>query len=103
MDNKAIAGIWQNTSNPNTAIEFTEEGNYYLRINGERLIIDDSTAEKYSYNPLSTGNNLIIYGKSKAGNTQSKLVILNPGHIKISVFSQGNIVTEAEFTKMREE
>ena len=102
-DNKAIVGIWQNTSNPNSAIEFTKDGNYYLRINGERLLIDDSTVEKYSYNPLSTENNLIIYGNPKAGNTQSKLVIINPGHIKISLFSQGTIVSEAEFTKMKEE
>lgn len=98
--NKAIIGIWQNTTNANTAIEFTNDGNYYLRLNGERLLIDDTIADKYSYDPLSKGNNLIIYGNPKTGNTQSKLVIISPERIKISLISQEKIVSEAEFTKV---
>lgn len=101
-DTKAIVGIWQNTTNPDASIEFTINGNYYLRMNGKRLLVDDSTTEKYSYDPLSKGNNLIIYGNPKAGNTQAKLLIINPKQIKISLFSQGTHVSEAEFTKVRE-
>ncbi|MDO9257119.1 MAG: hypothetical protein Q7U54_16485 [Bacteroidales bacterium] len=101
-DNKAIIGIWQNTTTPNAAVEFTREGDYYLRINGERLSIDDTIKDKYSYDPLAEGNNLIIYGNPKAGNTQSKLVVISPERIKISLVSQGSIVSEAEFTKVKD-
>jgi len=101
VDKSAIFGIWQNTTTPNAAIEFTPEGEYYLRINGERLLVDDTIRDMYSYNPLAEGNNLIIYGNPRAGNTQSKLVIINPERIKISLVSQGIIVSEAEFTKVK--
>jgi uncharacterized lipoprotein NlpE involved in copper resistance len=100
-DNSAIIGIWKNTTNANTAIEFTKDGYYYLRLNGERLLLDDTIKDKYSYDPLSEGNNLIIYGNPKAGNTQSKLVVINPERIKISLISQGKIVSEAEFIKVK--
>lgn len=102
VDKKAIIGIWQNTTTPNAAIEFTREGDYYLRINGERLLIDDTIKDNYSYDPAAEGNNLIIYGNPKAGNTESKLVIISPERIKISLVSQGTIVSEAEFTKVKE-
>lgn len=101
-NNKAIVGIWQNTTTPNAAVEFTREGYYYLRINGERLLIDDTIKDMYSYDPLAEGNNLIIYGNPKAGNTQSKLVVISRERIKISLVSQGTIVSEAEFTKVNE-
>ena len=102
VDKTAIIGIWQNTTTPNAAIEFTRDGDYYLRINGERLLIEDTIKDMYSYDPLAEGNNLIIYGNPKAGNTQSKLVIINPERIKISLVSNGTIVSEAEFTKVKE-
>lgn len=102
-NNKAIIGIWQNTTYPNSAIEFTKDGKYYIRINGDRILTDDSIVERYNYDPLAEGNNLIIYGNPRAGNTQSKLVVINPGHIQISLISQGTIVSEAEFTKIKAE
>jgi hypothetical protein len=102
VDKSAIIGIWQNTTTPNAAIEFTREGEYYLRINGERLLIDDTIKDKYSYDPLAEGNNLIIYGNPRAGNTQSKLVVISPDRIKISLVSRGTIVSVAEFTKVKE-
>ncbi len=102
-NNKAITGIWQNTTNPNAAIEFTSGGVYYLRMNGERLLENDSTITKYSYDPLSEENNLIIYGNPKAGDSQAKLVIISPERIKISLVSQGSVVSEAEFTKVKEQ
>lgn len=101
-ENKAIVGIWQNSSNPDASIEFTSNGDYYLRMNGERLFDNDSTIEKYSYDPISNGNNLIIYGNPKVGATQAKLMIINAGQIKISLFNQGTVVSEAEFTKVEE-
>lgn len=101
-NNKAIVGIWQNITNPDSAIEFTKEGDYYLRLNGERLLINDSIIEKYSYDPVSEENNLIIYGNQRAGDTQAKLVIINPERIKIALLHQGTIVSEAEFTKVKE-
>jgi hypothetical protein len=102
-NNQAIVGIWQNTATANTAIEFTKDGNYYLRLNGERLLIDDSLVEKYSYDPISEGNNLIIYGNPKAGNTQSKLVVITPVRIKISMVSHGITTSEAEFSKVKDQ
>jgi hypothetical protein len=102
-DNKTIVGIWQNTTNPKASIEFTKEGNYYLRIDGERILSDDSTTDKYSYNSSSKANNLKIFNSVKAGNTEGKLVILNPDRIKISLVSKGTIVSEAEFTKVNEQ
>lgn len=101
--NKAIVGIWQNTTNPGAAIEFTKEGDYYLRMDGERLLTGDSIVEKYSYDPLSEENNLIIYGNSKMNATQAKLVIINPERIKISLVHQETIVSEAEFTKEKKQ
>jgi len=101
-NNKAIVGIWQNTSNPGSAIEFTKDGDYYLRLNGERLLISDSTIERYSYDPVSEENNLIIYGNQRAGETQAKLVLINPERIKIALLHQGTTVSEAEFTKVKE-
>jgi uncharacterized lipoprotein NlpE involved in copper resistance len=103
QDNSAIVGIWQNTTNPMAAIEFTKDGAYYLRMQGDRLLDSDSTITKYSYNPLPEENNLIIYGNSKAGNTQAKLVIISSERIKISLVSQGKTVSEAEFTKVKAE
>ena len=100
VDNSAIIGIWQNTTTPNAAIEFTKDGEYFLRMNGERLYANDSIVDKYSYDPLSKENNLIIYGNSKTNNTQAKLVIINPGRIKISLVNMGTVVSEAEFTKV---
>lgn len=99
-DSKAIIGVWQNTSTPNAAIEFTEDGEYFLRLNDERLLTNDSTVEKYSYDPLSDENNLIIYGNTKMNTTQAKLVVIDPERIKISLIHQGSIVSEAEFTKV---
>ena len=100
-DNKAIIGVWQNTANPNAAIEFTEAGEYFLHMDGERLLTNDSTVEKYSYDPLSEENNLIIYGNAKMNTTQARLVIINPERIKISLVHQGTIVSDAEFTKVK--
>lgn len=102
-DNKAIIGIWQNTTNPDASIEFTKDGEYFIRFNGERILNNDSVAEKYSYNSISNGNNLIIYGNPRADNTQGRLVVIAPGRIKISLVHQGTIVSEAEFTKVKEE
>jgi uncharacterized lipoprotein NlpE involved in copper resistance len=102
-DNTVILGIWQNTTNPDASIEFTREGNYYLRFKGERILPDDSIAEKYSYDPLSKENNLRIFGNVKAGNTAGNLVVISPERIKISLVSQGTIVSEAEFTKVNVE
>lgn len=99
--NKAIVGIWQNTTTPNAAIEFTSDGEYYLRLNGDRLLTDDSIVEKFSYDPLSKENNLIIYGNTKTSTTQAKLVIITPERIKISLVHQGKIVSEADFTKVK--
>jgi len=96
-----IVGIWQNTTTPNAAIEFTSDGEYYLRMNGERLLTDDSIVEKYSYEPLSKENNLIIYGNTKTSNTQAKLVIISAERIKISLVHQGKIVSQADFTKVK--
>ena len=100
-DKNNIVGIWQNTTTPNAAIEFTSDGEYYLRLNGERLLNDDSMVEKFSYDPLSEGNNLIIYGNTKISTTQAKLVIISPERIKISLIHQGTIVSEADFTKVK--
>jgi len=102
-DNKAIFGIWQNTTNPKAAIEFTRDGNYYLRIDGERILSDDSTVDKYTYNALSKENNLTIFNSVKSGNTDGKLIIISPERIKISLVSKGTIVSEAEFTKVNEQ
>ncbi len=99
-DNQSIIGIWQNSTNPKAAIEFTKEGNYYLRIDGERILSDDSTTDKYAYNALSKENNLKIFNSLKVGNTEGKLVILSSERIKISLVNQGTIVSEAEFTKV---
>ena len=100
--NKAIIGIWQNTSNTIAEIEFTNEGTYYLRMNGERIMDNDSTIIKYSYDPLSEGNNLIIYGNPKAGDVQATLVIISPERIKISMITKGKVISDAEFTKAKE-
>lgn len=97
--NSGIVGIWQNTTTPNAAIEFTIDGEYYLRMNGERLLTDDSIVEKFSYDPISKENNLIIYGNSKMNTTQAKLIFIDPEHIKISLANQGTIISEADFTK----
>ncbi len=103
QDDTSITGIWQNTTNSIAAIEFTTDGAYYLRMHGERLLDSDSTITKYSYDPSSEENNLIIYGNSKANNTQAKLVIISPERIKISLIHQDTIVSEAEFTKVKPE
>lgn len=103
QDNSAIVGIWQNSTNPIAAIEFTLYGAYYLRMNGERLLDGDSTITKYSYDPASEENNLIIYGNSKVNNTQAKLVIISPERIKISLVNHDTIVSEAEFIKIKAE
>jgi hypothetical protein len=102
-DSKAIVGIWQNTTNPNAAIEFTMDGEYYLRLNGARLLPNDSTVEKYSYDPLSEGNNLIIYGNPRTSNTQAKIKFMKSEQMKISLVSQGKIISEANFTKVKEQ
>lgn len=99
--NKAIIGIWQNTSNSIAEIEFTKEGTYYLRMNGERILDNDSTIIKYSYDPQSEGNNLIIYGNPKAGDVQATLVIISPERIKISMIHEGKVISDAEFTKAK--
>ena len=101
--NSAIIGIWQNTANWDASVEFTGDGEYYIRIRGKRILNNDSIAEKYSYNSLSNGNNLIIYGNPRAGNALGELVVISPGKIKISLVNQGTIVSEAEFTKVKQE
>jgi len=101
--NTAIVGIWQNTANPDASIEFTGDGEYYIRIRGKRILNNDSIAEKYSYNSLSNGNNLIIYGNPRAGNALGELVAISPGKIKISLVNQGTFISEAEFTKVKQE
>ncbi len=100
--NKAIIGIWQNTNNSIAEIEFTEEGTYYLRMNGERILDNDSTIIKYNYDPLSEENNLIIYGNPKAGDVQATLVIISPERINISMIHEGKVISYAEFTKAKE-
>ena len=100
-DNQAIIGIWQNATNPKVAIEFTKERNYYLRIDEERILSDDSTTDKYTYNASSKENNLNIFNSVKAGNTEGKLIILSPERLKILLVNQGTNVSETEFTKVR--
>jgi len=99
---KDIIGIWQNTSHQNSAVEFTENGEYFVRIDGKRLMTSDSIKDKYIYD-LSLGeNNLKIFRNSKSDTTIGKLLVLNPDRIKISLIHSDTIVSESEFTKLKE-
>jgi hypothetical protein len=99
---KDIIGIWQNTSQPNSAVEFTENGDYYVRIDSKRLMIFDSIKDKYIYD-LSLGErNLKIFRISKNDTSIGKLLVINPDRIKISLIHSDTVVSESEFTKLKE-
>jgi len=99
---KDIIGIWQNSSHPNSAIEFTENGEYFVRIDGKRLMTSDSIMDKYIYD-LSLGEkNLKIFRNSKSDTAIGKLLVLNPDRIRISLIHSDTIISESEFTKLKE-
>ena len=99
---KDIIGIWQNTSYPNNAIEFTEDGEYFVRIGGKRLITSDSIKDKYTYDLSLEDKNLKIFRNSKSDTSIGKLVIINADRIKISLIHSDTVVSESEFIKLKE-
>lgn len=99
---KEIIGIWQNASHPKNAVEFTENGEYFVRIDGKRFLASDSIKDKYIYD-LSLGEkNLKIFHNSTDYTTIGKLLVLSPDRIKISLIHSDTIVSETEFTKLKE-
>jgi len=104
-ENKSsLVGIWQNKTVATSAIEFTENGEYYLRLNGKRLIIMspiDSAAQQFRYDSLSKGINLKIFAKINSDTTKEKLVFLNPDRIKISLINADTILSESEFFRLK--
>ena len=99
---KDIIGIWQNTSHPNSAVEFTENGEYFVRIDGKRLMTSDSMKPKYIYD-LSLGEkNLKIFHISKNDTSIGKILFINPDRIKLSLIHSDTVVSESEFTKLKE-
>jgi len=99
---KDIIGIWQNESQPKNAIEFTENGEYFTIIDGKRFMTSDSIRDKYIYD-LSLGEkNLKIFRNPKEFTTIGKVSVLNPDRIKISLIHSDTIVSETEFTKLKE-
>jgi hypothetical protein len=104
-NNSDLVGIWQNKTVAKSAIEFTENGEYYLRIEGKRLIVKspiDSTAQQYIYDSISDGINLKIFSKINGDTTKGKLVFLDSNKIKISLINADTILSETEFFKHRE-
>jgi hypothetical protein len=99
--NKDIIGIWQNTAQPNSAIEFTENGEYFVRIDGKRLYTSDSINVKYIYDVSLGEKNLKLFTKSN-DTTIHKLLVINPDRIKLSLIHNDTVVTETEFTKLKE-
>jgi hypothetical protein len=96
-----IAGIWQNTADSHTAIEFTKDGEYYFRLSGKRVITCNSKVLKYFYDSLSNGSNLKICGDMKGDTSEGKLVFVNPDKIKFSLFHKDTIVSVAEYIRMK--
>ena len=97
-----IIGVWQNVSYPKNTVEFTENGEYFVSVDGKRFITSDSINFKYIYD-LSLGEkNLKIIGNTKEYTPTGKLLFLNPDRIKISLFHSDTIVSETEFTKLTE-
>jgi hypothetical protein len=96
-----IVGIWQNSSDSNTAIEFTENGNYYFRLKGERMIPKDSKVLKYIYDSLSEGPNLKIYEDMAGDTTEGILEQINPNTLKFSLVVKDSIVSKVEYTRIK--
>ncbi len=101
-NNKDIIGIWQNTSQPMSSIEFTENGYYYLRIDGKRLVNTDTIRFKYIYNSSLKEKNLKIFDSLKCDTMVGKLVVINPNRIKFSIINKDKVVSESEFTKLKQ-
>jgi len=100
-----LVGIWQNKTVATSAIEFTKNGEYYLRMNGKRLIVMspiDSTAQQFIYDSLSNDINLKIFSKINGDTTKGKLVFLDSNKIKISLINADTVLSETEFFRLRE-
>ena len=98
-----LAGIWQNANNTSAAIEFTKNGDYHLRFQGERISAmstGDTGSEKFTYDSLSSSPNLKIFDNKKSDTTCGELVFINSNRIKISIIFHDTIVSEAEFFKI---
>jgi hypothetical protein len=98
-----LAGIWQNANNASIAVEFTKNGDYHLRFQGERISATstgETVIEKFTYDTLSSSPNLKIFDSKKSDTTRGELVFINPNRIKISILFHDTIVSEAEFFKI---
>jgi len=100
----ALTGIWQNEKDSSTAIEFSENGNYDLRVHGQRISemsSGDSLTQKFLYDSLSNVINLRIYDDKNKDTVKCKLVFINQGRIKLSMIFNDTVISEAEYFKVK--
>lgn len=94
-----IVGIWQKSADTNIAIEFTGEGDYYLRFNGKRVITADSKSLKYKYDSLSPGCNIKIFEDGKTDTTKGILMLMNSNSINFSLLDKDSILSTIDYTR----
>lgn len=101
--NADLVGIWQNKTDTTSAIEFTKNGEYYVRIAGERLVTMspiDSTPKQYIYDATSNDVNLKLFSKINSDTVKVKLVFLDSDKIKILLINTDTAFTETEFIRL---
>ncbi len=85
IDEKII-GLWQNVDNPDMGIEFDKNGFYYLLDSNKRLVIENSTAFKYSFNQkFNNENNFILTEKDTGFEINGKLTHIDENNINLTL------------------
>lgn len=99
-----IVGIWQNVADNATAIEFTNAGEYYLRVSGARVEPigpENPVVSTYSYDSTAPGVNLKIFDGIRKANTEGTLVFLDPDRIQLSLIRNDTVISKSEYTRVK--
>lgn len=99
-----VVGIWQNVANNATAIEFTNAGEYYLRVSGARVEPigpENPVVSTYTYDSIVSGINLKIFDGLQKASTQGTLVFLDPDRIQISLIRNDTVISKSEYTRVK--
>lgn len=104
VESSVLTGIWQNKNDSSISINFAKNGDYDLRIHGQRISempSGDPFTQKFLFDSLSNGINLMIYDTKSEDTIKCKLVFVEAGRIKISMILQDTVISEAEYLKVK--
>lgn len=84
---RIIVGQWQNINHSDAGIEFGENGQYYVLNHNERIVIENPTILKYTFNAdMMDPYNFTLTETTTGFKYDGKLTFLDKDNIQLSLY-----------------